>query len=800
MSKSKFQSEKDKQQSIFNCIGSITGNLSEAVISNTNPLVLNNKKSQQSPSFNQTASSPTFNQTASSPTFNQPQPGVQDVWNRLLLPKNPQPVAPVAGVQSNIETNKTSGLGSSPNINGVSKSINNQSQTKKTFNKFFKSSATNGQDMDLADQITLHNNRVAQLSRNPSSPNFVGPPAPGRTQRDTIGNDVLGNPVVNGVQMDSPFNNSAKVPFKYDFSGDAAPNLNLSSSGNKTNPAAPAVARLGYGASVRTPKAASTSKNEQTPMRGDEDQGASETNQMITPNYSGEAQHQDMFAGSGRPADTDRRPGGVENVAAGIVNKQDTIGTPNTTGTGIFTSKTGDFAAKSQNNNPPSNPGFMTSPQGAPSPELPRRSSQTGDFKVTPTNPNTPASNPGFMSSSQGSPVINSNQSVEQRADKQTGTNGRNIGDMRKENEQYAQAARDRGEPLIGSPEWVTWNRAKNQKRLDDAGINQTVDQVVSSQKKEERQIVNPDDYLKRSKQRDVAAPYGRNADGNVLTFDDYTENQTVKLVTAAKHAERRRVARDQADPEGAKIRAAKSLENLELYGNDNRGNRNTGGGGGDIANRAGNQPMTEGFSDVLGMLGKSAVVAATTPWGQATSYGLGAMGDIGYDPANVKQQGDHYSNILSGGGNLSKYFINKIPGAKNLPLIDPIGVAAGGVLNQLPKHLVRMAFDPRSEYKSNYKSNIETTDTSKENAKKEPDTTTGTSTEPSTEPSTGTPAKKLKKPAKKPVETSEGPEATETGRKPGTDSTWEANARLLDTNYKTRKAGVADAAKISLA
>ena len=233
------------------------------------------------------------------------------------------------------------------------------------------------------------------------------------------------------------------------------------------------------------------------------------------------------------------------------------MGTPNTSGTAIRSP----FVAKPQINTPATNPGFMVSPQGAPS----SRPSQTGDFKVTPANPSTPATNPGFMVSPQGAPASNNNQTEKQRsddlksvsknpnslfsdsslslkdqyaanrksnnpnvvarqkvvdtanaeaeADKQTGTNGRNIGDMRKENEQYAQAAKDRGEPvLVGSPEWVAWNRAKNQKRLDDAGINKTVDQVVSPQPETASDVVGGAAAAGAAYRNDPTGVAGRNA------------------------------------------------------------------------------------------------------------------------------------------------------------------------------------------------------------------------------------------------------------------------------------------------
>jgi hypothetical protein len=155
------------------------------------------------------------------------------------------------------------------------------------------------------------------------------------------------------------------------------------------------------------------------------------------------------------------------------------MGTPNTSGTAIRSP----FVAKPQVNTPATNPGFMLSPQGAPA----SRPSQTGDFKVTPADPSTPATNPGFMALSQNVPNSSKYElgvSTNAELDKQTGTNGRNIGDMRKENEQMAQARRDRGEPgLVGSPEDIAWRKAKDQKRLDDAGINKTVDQVVSEPK-----------------------------------------------------------------------------------------------------------------------------------------------------------------------------------------------------------------------------------------------------------------------------------------------------------------------------
>ena len=352
MIKSNFQLQKEKERSILDCITSITGKINEATVTGFTPSVFNNRNSQSN-------------------TTN----------------ANNDPI----------------------------------------------------QELDLSDYIKAHNERVSALSRNPKSPNFVGPPASGQNQRDTIGNDVLGNPVVNGVQMNSPFNNLPKVPFTPNFSGDAPPNLNLSSGENKKE----SVARLGYGASVSstqtpssattpsskqlaqspfqnsfdkaqsmfgastttpssttssattssattpsattpastrqsiypgnqqeisnqlinttnnrpgsventgaaivnkqtpigtpnssgTPNILSTSKNSQTPMRGDEDQGASETNQMITPNYPDEAQHQDMFAGSGRPADTTRRPESVEAVGSKIVNKQTPAATPAATPT-----------------------------------------------------------------------------------------------------------------------------------------------------------------------------------------------------------------------------------------------------------------------------------------------------------------------------------------------------------------------------------------------------------------------------------------------------------------------------------
>ena len=389
MIKSNFQLEKEKERSILDCITSITGKINEATVTGFTPSVFNNRNSQSN-------------------TTN----------------ANNDPI----------------------------------------------------QQLDLSDYIKAHNERVSALSRNPKSPNFVGPPASGQNQRDTIGNDVLGNPVVNGVQMNSPFNNLPKVPFTPDFSGDAPPNLNLSSGKNKKE----SVARLGYGASVSstqtpssattpsskqlaqspfqnsfdkaqamfgvsttpssattpsattpsattpsattpastrqsiypgnrqeisnqlinttnnrpgsventgaaivnkqtpigtpnnsgTPNILSTSKNSQTPMRGDEDQGASETNQMITPNYPDEAQHQDMFAGSGRPADTTRRPESVEAVGSKIVNKQTPAATPAAT-----PAETLPFEA-------PPDPGQRRLTPYADKRVYASRPSQTDDFKV----------------------------------------------------------------------------------------------------------------------------------------------------------------------------------------------------------------------------------------------------------------------------------------------------------------------------------------------------------------------------------------------------------------------------------
>ena len=78
----------------------------------------------------------------------------------------------------------------------------------------------------------------------------------------------------------------------------------------------------------------------------------------------------------------------------------------------------------------------------------------------------------------------------------------------------------------------------------------------------------NPDIILNRDTSP-LTAPYGRDAEGKPLTVDQWTENQTVKQEKAAEHAERRSLARDRADPEGAKIRGAKSKENLKLYEKD---------------------------------------------------------------------------------------------------------------------------------------------------------------------------------------------------------------------------------------
>jgi hypothetical protein len=205
----------------------------------------------------------------------------------------------------------------------------------------------------------------------------------------------------------------------------------------------------------------------------------------------------------------EKKPSPVIDTVNGIMKDITApMGTPNTSGTAIRSP----FIAKPQINTPATNPGFMVSPQGAPG----SRPSQTGDFKVTPANPSTPATNPGFMAPSQNVPNSSKYElgvSTNTELDKQTGTNGRNIGDMRKENEQYAQAAKDRGEPvLVGSPEWVAWNRAKNQKRLDDAGINKTVDQVVSPQPETASDIVGGAAAAGAAYRNDPTDVAGRNA------------------------------------------------------------------------------------------------------------------------------------------------------------------------------------------------------------------------------------------------------------------------------------------------
>ena len=54
-------------------------------------------------------------------------PKLKAMFDRLGSTPNTQP---------NIETDKNRGLGSSPNVNAVSKSINNKNKAKQTFNKY----------------------------------------------------------------------------------------------------------------------------------------------------------------------------------------------------------------------------------------------------------------------------------------------------------------------------------------------------------------------------------------------------------------------------------------------------------------------------------------------------------------------------------------------------------------------------------------------------------------------------------------------------------------------------------------
>ena len=338
------------------------------------------------------------------------------------------------------------------------------------------------------------------------------------------------------------------VPFKYDFSQDVPKQNLISTGAGINNggvfgPPSSLADPEKQAGFVGPPSSLSNAKYiptnfEKNALRGDEGQGTSKTNDPAEETYKSLLLPKkpspviDTVNGIMKDITTPvvaKKPSPVIDTINGIMKDITApMGTPNTSGTAIRSP----FVAKPQVNTPATNPGFMVSPQGAPA----SRPSQTGDFKVTPANPSTPATNPGFMVSPQGAPASNNNQTEKQRsddlksvsknpnslfsdsslslkdqyaanrksnnpnvvarqkvvdtanaeaeADKQTGTNGRNIGDMRKENEQMAQARRDRGEPgLVGSPEDIAWRKAKDQKRLDDAGINKTVDQVVSEPK-----------------------------------------------------------------------------------------------------------------------------------------------------------------------------------------------------------------------------------------------------------------------------------------------------------------------------
>ena len=338
------------------------------------------------------------------------------------------------------------------------------------------------EDVDVSDLVKAHNNRIAKSSRNSSSPNFIGPPDPSKKTRDTIGNNVWGNPVVNGVEGDSPFNNKT-VPFTPDFSGDAPPNINLISNKTKkqSSEVSPSNKKAAPGISV--------------PFKYDFSQDVPKQNLISTgaginnggvfgpPSSLADPEKQAGFVGPPSSLANDPRAEvwnslllpkkSPETTGASIVNKQTPMGTPNTSGTAIRSP----FVAKPQINTPATNPGFMAPSQNVPN-------------------------------SSKYELGVSTNTEL----DKQTGTNGRNIGDMRKENEQYAQAAKDRGEPvLVGSPEWVAWNRAKNQKRLDDAGINKTVDQVVSPQPETASDVVGGAAAAGADYRNNPTAPEGYN-------------------------------------------------------------------------------------------------------------------------------------------------------------------------------------------------------------------------------------------------------------------------------------------------
>jgi len=478
---SNYKQEKQIQQSITDSINKI---LSEAVV---NGFVAPSKQLSQSPfqnSFDKAQSM--FGASTTTPSSNKTRDTIgNDAQGNLVVN---------GAVQNGNFNSPQSQINDTKNNKQFSLSPSGQKQqkNKNTLNKLLNRADA---DVDISNDPKLKAMFAKQKQDKETNTEDNTPAIGARTHEDLFGDSVprisgIAEPNITPVTpstekkplAQSPFQNSfdkaqsmfgasdkkaapgISVPFKYDFSQDV-PKQNLISTDAGIN-----------NGGVFGPPSSLADPEKQAGFVG-------------PPSSLADPEKQAGFVGPPSSLMNDPRAEvwnrlllpkkSPETTSASIVNKQTPMGTPNTSGTAIRSP----FVAKPQVNTPATNPGFMVSPQGAPA----SRPSQTGDFKVTPANPNAPATNPGFMAPSQNVPNSSRYElgvSTNTELDKQTGTNGRNIGDMRKENEQYAQAAKDRGEPVsVGSPEWVAWNRAKNQKRLDDAGINKTVDQVVSEPK-----------------------------------------------------------------------------------------------------------------------------------------------------------------------------------------------------------------------------------------------------------------------------------------------------------------------------
>lgn len=166
--------------------------------------------------------------------------------------------------------------------------------------------------------------------------------------------------------------------------------------------------------------------------------------------------------------------------------------------------------------------------------------------------------------------------------------------------------------------------------------------------------------------------------------------------------------------------------------------------------------PVNEG----IGMdIAKGAADVALIPWGQAVPYALGAMGEIGFDQANVNAQNAHWGNI---GGAAAKLLLNKLPGkiGKNSVLINTLA----DNISKGSNTITQIGFDPRAQAKQ--KINLET----EEPRSAAENTTTPAATTPAaTTPTTPT----TPKPPKTSTPT---PGGTPTGRKPGSASTWALN------------------------